>query len=241
MSKRSVADPPATLREINVEARRRRILDAARSLIAKGGMAALSMRKLATEAGLSVTTLYNLYGVRDEILHALIDDAVDRIEPVLDAEAPIVDEPLERCRAIITVSVAHFEQHDAIYRPMIVASYEGLSRAGFSERRLAIRAGWMQSAAIQQAIAQGLLHDTLSPERLGEQIYHGYELACVEWAYGMIDLAGFRARALYGMYLALLAVATAAVRPQLEDHLRALEGELANVELPEPEAQRSQS
>ena len=94
MSKRSVADPPATLREINVEARRRRILDAARSLIAKGGMAALSMRKLATEAGLSVTTLYNLYGVRDEILHALIDDAVDRIEPVLDAEAPIVDEPV---------------------------------------------------------------------------------------------------------------------------------------------------
>ena len=152
MSKRSVADPPATLREINVEARRRRILDAARSLSAICGMAALSMRKLATEAGLSVTTLYNLYGVRDEILHALIDDAVDRIEPVLDAEAPIVDEPLERCRAIITVSVAHFEQHDAIYRPMIVASYEGLSRAGFSDRRLAIRAGGMQSAAIQQGM-----------------------------------------------------------------------------------------
>ena len=102
MSKRSVADPPATLREINVEARRRRILDAARSLIAKGGMAALSMRKLATEAGLSVTTLYNLYGVRDEILHALIDDAVDRaVGRGVQFFRPELHEPLGLLRGVL--------------------------------------------------------------------------------------------------------------------------------------------
>ncbi len=228
-----------SLREINVEARRHRILDAARRLIAEGGMAALSMRKLAAEAGLSVTTLYNLYGVRDEILNALIHDAVDRMEPVLDAEAPL-DDPLERCRAIITVSVAHFDEHEAIYRPMMVASYEGLSSTAVADRRMAKRAAGMQSEAIEQAIAQGLLHDTLSPDRLGEQIYHGYELACVQWAFGLIDIAGFEARALYGLYLALLAVAIDEVRPQLEAHLRDLEGQLATHELSEGIDRRSQ-
>lgn len=232
---------PATLREMNVEARRRRILDAARKLIAEGGMSALSMRKLAAEAGLSVTTLYNLYGVRDEILSALIHDAIDQMEPVLDAEAPLVEDPLERCRAIITVSVAHFEEYEAIYRPMMVASFEGLSATGMSDRRMARRAAGMQRAAIEQAISKGLLRDTLSPERLGEQIYHGYEFACVQWAFGLLDLAGFRARALYGMYLALAAVASDAVRPQIEGQLRALETELARVELSEPSAQRSTS
>jgi hypothetical protein len=47
------------------------------------------------------------------------------------------------------------------------------------------------------------------------------------WAFGLLDAAGFRARALYGMYLALLAVASDAVRPELEAQLQALERELA--------------
>ena len=220
-------DPPPSLREVNIESRRRRILEAARSLIARGGMQALSMRKLAAEAGLAVATLYNLYGSRDDILFALIQDGIDRMVPILDAEAPI-EEPLARCRAVITVSVRYFAENEAIYRPMLVASYEGLSRGADADRRLARQAAAMQREGIEQAIAQGLLADTLDPERLGEQIYHGYELAAVQWAFGMLDASGFRARALYGMYLALLAVASDAVRPELEAHLQAIERELAS-------------
>ncbi len=213
------------LRQLNVEARRQRILDAARRLITHGGMAALSMRKLAAEAGLAVRTLYNLYGSRDDILFALTQDAVDRMVAILDAEAPLED-PLARCRAVITVSVRYFAEHEAIYRPMIVASYEGLSQGSEADRRLAKRAAGMQRDGIAQAIEQGLLADTLDPTRLGEQIYHGYELACVQWAFGVIDAAAFEARALYGMCLALLAVANEAARPALEDELRALEPQL---------------
>ena len=219
-------DRQPTLREVNIESRRRRIVEAARSLIANGGMQSLSMRKLAAEAGLAVATLYNLYGSRDDILFALIEDGIDRMVPILDAEAP-VEEPLARCRAVVTVSVRYFAENAAIYRPMLVAGYEGLSCGADADRRLAKRAANMQREGIEQAIAQGLLADTLDPERLGEQIYHGYELAAVQWAFGMIDADGFRARALYGMYLALLAVASDAVRPQLEAQLQALEGELA--------------
>jgi AcrR family transcriptional regulator len=219
-------DRQPTLRETNIEFRRQRILEAARGLIAGGGMQSLSMRKIAVESGLAVTTLYNLYGSRDDILFALVEDAVDRIVPILDAEAPI-EEPLARCRAVITVSVEYFAENDAIYRPMMVASYEGLSDGLAADRRLAKRAAGMQREGIEQAIAQGLLTDTLDPERLGEQIYHGYELACVQWAFGLLDDAGFRARALYGMYIALLAVASDALRPEIEAELKALEDELA--------------
>ena len=70
---------------------------------------------------------------------------------------------------------------------------------------------------------------SLDPERLGEQIYHGYELAAVQWAFGLLDAAGFRARALYGMVLVLLAVASDAVRPELEAEAQELERELAAV------------
>ena len=49
----------------------------------------------------------------------------------------------------------------------------------------------------------------------------------MHWASGVIDGAAFEARALYALYVALLGVATDAIRPQIEDELRALERRLA--------------
>ncbi|MBW2390360.1 MAG: helix-turn-helix transcriptional regulator, partial [Deltaproteobacteria bacterium] len=78
---------PPTLREVNCEARRQRILETARRLITRGGMRALTMRRLAAGARLSVTTLYNLIGGREEIIKALIGDSIDRMNRVLEREA----------------------------------------------------------------------------------------------------------------------------------------------------------
>jgi hypothetical protein len=50
-----------------------------------------------------------------------------------------------------------------------------------------------------------------------------------EWRTRCDLAAGFRARALYGMVLALLAVASDAVRPELEAEAQGLERELAAV------------
>ena len=219
--------PPATpgLRQRNCEARRQRILEAARKLITSGGVAALSMRKLAQEAGLSVTTLYNLFGAREDILRALVEDAIDRMDQILEREAPLED-PLERCRAVITVSIRHLVDNEAIFRPMLLASYQGLTPGCFENERISERAARMQSVAIEAAISQGLLRKLLDPQVLGRQIFHGYELAYAQWAYGAIDEAGFRARSLYGLYVALLGVATERLRPRIEAELCRLQREL---------------
>jgi AcrR family transcriptional regulator len=217
--------PAPSLREINCEARRQRILEAARTLITDGGMPALSMRKLAQEADVSVTTLYNLFGARNDILAALVHDAIDRIDQILEREAPL-DDPIERCRAVITVSVRYIADQEATFRPMIHTLYQGLSLGGIERSDTSERAAHMQRIAIEKAIDQGLLHDTLDPGVLASQIYHGYDLACCHWAYGLLDADGFRARALYGLYVALLAVATDRLRPALETELRTLEREL---------------
>ena len=51
--------------------RKRRILEAATKLISNGGIEACTMRELARKARLDVTTLYNYYGSKEEILEAL--------------------------------------------------------------------------------------------------------------------------------------------------------------------------
>ena len=78
---------PLSRRESNVAARRQRILESARTLLAKDGRDGLSMRKLAKEADLSVTTLYNLVGSREDILRALIEDSAERFDTTVTVPA----------------------------------------------------------------------------------------------------------------------------------------------------------
>lgn len=214
-----------TLREINIEVRRQRIIEAARTLIAAGGMSSLSMRKLGAEAGLSVTTLYNLFGNSDGILSALIDDTIDRVDEALERKAQRED-PLEQCHAAIIVSVQCMIEDAAIYCPLGIARYERLARAGAEERRVSDRAAAIVAVSIERAITQGQLTDQLDPHHLAQQMFTTWDRAFVHWAFGLIDEAEFRTRALYGMYVVLLGIATDTVRPQILNQLHELESAL---------------
>lgn len=225
-----VLETPHTLREANCEIRRQKILEAARELIVSEGTQAVTMRRLAKEAGLSVTTLYNLIGGRDRIVSTLVSDGVDRIDEVLEREAPL-DNPLERCRAIVTMSIRHIVENEDVFRPLALSAPNNLSEFAAippldpseDERQISKRAAAMQSVAIREAISQGLLVDLLDPDCLGAQIYHGWEAAFFQWGRGILDEAGFRARALYGLYVALLGISTDQSRPMIESELNRLE------------------
>jgi hypothetical protein len=110
---------------------------------------------------------------------------------------------------------------------MVMAHSQELARRDLEGPGVSTRAARMQSVAIRAAIDQGLLRDTLDPEALGRQIYHGYEHANVRWAHGLIDAEEFTARSLYGLNVALLGVANESVRPRLVAELGELEARLA--------------
>ena len=213
---------PTTLRALNIEARRQRIIEAARKLIATGGMPALSMRKLGATAGLSVTTLYNLFGNSDGILSALIDDAIDRVDEALERES-CREDPIEQCHAVVTLGVRCMVEDEAVYRPVNIARHERLARAGAEERHVSDRAAAIVATAIRQAITQGQLTDLLDSRQLAQQIYTSWDRAFAHWAFGLIDEAEFRDRALYGMYVVLLGIATETVQPHILDQLHQLE------------------
>ena len=145
---RAATEAPATQRERNVAARRQRILDSARAILVRDGMAGLSMRRLAAECGLAVKTLYNLWGDRAGILRGLVDQAMDRMDLALEREAPLAD-PLERCRAVVTVTVRQLVADEAVSRSMVLAYYQGLGEQTRPSRRVAHRASQMQAVAIR--------------------------------------------------------------------------------------------
>ena len=213
------------LRERNVEARRQRILGAARSLLAKGGLQALSMRKLAEEASLSVNTLYNLWGTREEILRAMTLDARDRIQAQLPNDSLPAD-PIELCRKLVHFSVQAMIGEKEVFRPMILAWLESEIAGRSSPVEPMAESIETLSQVIRAGRKQGLFEGPMRPEQIAWQIHHGAQFAAVQWALRGIDDEHFEARVLYGMNLAFLGLVPDERKAELRSQLKALERKL---------------
>lgn len=224
------ATRPTGRREANVAARRQRILESARTLLKESGPEGLSMRKLARNAGLSVTTLYNLLGSREAILQALIRDSDQRLEAATP-DARAARTPLHRASRAMKSVLQYMIDNADLLRPLIVAHFGtgylatlGKADEGehFRSAKEAIR------TAIAEAQASGQLRKTVGQEFLEAQLYAAWGLALDQWAFGLIDDETLRLRSLAGFYVGLLAIAEPEVRPGIEKELRRLERELTS-------------
>ncbi|MCP4004377.1 MAG: TetR/AcrR family transcriptional regulator [bacterium] len=218
-------DSTTGLRERNIEVRRQKILQAARVLLSRGGLGALSMRKLAEEASLSVNTLYNLWGTREEILRALTLDARDRIEASLPKDAS-PDDPVDYCRSLVRTTVREMSRHRELFRPMILAWLEVEISGHPSPVEPMAHSILTLSQVIRAAHTHGFLESPLKPEQVAWQIHHGTQFAAIQWALGRIDAAHFEARALYGLNLAFLGLVREERRPEIRAKLKGLERKL---------------
>ena len=200
-------------RTINMAKRRDAILREARSLIAQNGFEALKIRTLASHAGVTVPTIYNLIGGKSEVLKVMIGDLVDQLR-VIQERASVG--PVEHSFARQIDDLAkHFSTDEAYFRAAFIAG----DRSGLFEQSSehGIYAQFVQQPidACHMAVNQKLLRGNISPEVLGQQIYGSYRLARQDWANGYYDLGHFRTQALTGIYLCLAADAKPTFRERL--------------------------
>jgi AcrR family transcriptional regulator len=161
------------------------------------------MRKLAEEAQLSVNTLYNLWGTREEILRALTLDARDRMEANLPIEVSPED-PIAYCRTLVGATIRELCRQHEFFRPMILAWLEGEIAGQPSPIEPMEKSIGILSQIIEMARKDDLLECPMNPEQVAWQIQHGAQFASIQWALGRIEDAQFEARALYGVNLAFL-------------------------------------
>lgn len=216
------------LRRRNMDLRRARILEAARRIIHDSGLEALSVRALATAAEVTVPTLYNLIGSRDDILSALCNDSLDELDRRLDA-LPAGADGLARAEAIVVLSAELFASDPETYRPVLMALEHQPPQDGPAPRqhRTLARCAALQAAACRAAAAEGALRGRLDADLLSHQILGLYRLAMRRWARGEVDDVGFIDNALYGLFVCLLADASETAAPAISQRLADIETRLA--------------
>lgn len=205
--------PGHATRQANKELRRQKILDIARDLIATHGFDAFTISELASRSGVSIPTVHNLFGKKQDIVLELFGDLVARIDEVL-AQPDLVD-PLKSTEVFVDSLLALYRDDEAFYR----AAFIGGERLGLFEHEMSsgIFKKSMQIAErlCVQARENGFLEGRLDSHWMAEQLFGSQRLARQDWVSGYISLERFRQQALVGMLMTYAADAT----PTFHDRL----------------------
>ncbi|MDG2234097.1 MAG: TetR/AcrR family transcriptional regulator [Ilumatobacter sp.] len=201
-----------TIRERGMTERRDRIVDAAIDLVGQGNISALTMRALSSAAGVSVPTVYNLIGSREDVLIAVMERAGEAIESELTA---LGGDPIERCFRIADCLITRVTAPTSLIQSVYA---EGLGPAiSGSGLRTLRRYGLATGLAILEAAECGDLELVTTAQLFVESLMSQLAVRIAQWisADPPLDAARLHAEAEHTVALLLLAVATEKTRPDV--------------------------
>jgi AcrR family transcriptional regulator len=128
----------ARSRELESEATRRAILDAAGRLLASAGEEGLSIREVCARAGVTPPTIYHHFDDKAALVERVVDDCFADFDRAF-AKRAVPSDPVEALRWVFDRYVEYGLRHPTHYRLMFgrrrarptpggLASYEGLRR-----------------------------------------------------------------------------------------------------------------
>lgn len=109
-----MARPRATDEQRNEQ--RQRIRAAASEIYAEHGIGRVSIRGVASRAGVSQGTIYSYFTNLGSLLRSLWTEPVERASRELEQFAEQIDDPIERVRAILTRYVDFAIEHPDVHR-----------------------------------------------------------------------------------------------------------------------------
>jgi AcrR family transcriptional regulator len=192
--------------------RRERILAAAREIIATSGYPGLSMRDLARQSRVTVPTIYNLVGSKDEVLFAAVEEQTARF--VAGIEEAQGASPVDHILAVHESCVRELLRLPRYYRSflMLLVTSEA---AGRIRRRVAEALAGELARGIAALSRASALADWVEPNALGPLLQRNLHVASLQWASGELADARLRPVALYGACCILAGVSVGANRDEL--------------------------
>ena len=149
---------------------RQRIIDAARDVISEGGIGAASLGLVAQRAGVTRTTVYQQFGSKDEVMLAVLNDALDRADVRAVRKALQQPDAARATRLMLKASCRFWAGEYALFSR--IKGIAGLDEAAakVDETKEAVRRGHISNLAGRLA-QQDKLRDGVTEER-AMQIIH---------------------------------------------------------------------
>jgi AcrR family transcriptional regulator len=199
------------------EERRQRILDVARLLIADRGYEGVTMRELAEKSLVSVPTLYNLFGGKNELLFAAVESYFERL--LWGGRRAGTEEGLSKLLSLIETVSRETVRH-AAYMRALMGFFGG---PGASAGLLELVSSELTSQimeALEQMQSQRQLAAWVNPRALSERLTGQLTIVTFEWSQRLLSDAGLRGAMLYGTGALLLGLARGKAAGEIERLVR---------------------
>ncbi len=201
-------------------ARQSKILAVARDMLDSGGYDGLTMRGLAKEAGVAQGTLYNLYGSKDDLIMAAVDDLLTALNRETRRRTP---EP--GLEALLTNAVVTGE--NIVRRPAYAEAMTRIVMSIEPESPLVdlvfARAYPATKESLDAAKKTGEIREDVDTDSIAKHIAGNSWTVILLWIMGMISLDQIVTERTRSMLLTLISVATEPKRTELEQRLAALQ------------------
>ena len=206
-------------RAANMQKRRDQILFCAATIIVNEGVDALKLSRVADMASVTVPTIHNLYGKKQDILNRLTDQVTQWMFEHIEVNAN--DRMLEGLEAGIERLVKRFSENELYFKAgYLVGERDGLfSRNG----KPYLRASKTAIAKFTQLISNGDLRGDIKPLCMAKFVNDSFRVLRSDWIKGHLSIEQFRYQFLWSVYVSLLADATAPFREKLLQRLDVLE------------------
>ena len=199
------------------EERKQRILDVARLLIAEHGYAGVTMRDLAEKSLVSVPTLYNLFGGKNELLFAAVESYFQQL--LWGGERAGTEEGLSKILSLIETVSRETVRHAGYMRALM--GFFGGPGASAGLLELVERELTSQLVeALEQMQRQRQLVAWADPQALSERVRGQLTIVTFEWSQHYLSDAGLRGAMLYGTGTLLLGLARGKAAGEIERLVR---------------------
>lgn len=213
------AGPRATgQRERAKGGRRRRIVQAAHDLLRSQNIESLSGKAIAAHAGVSLSTVYNLFGSKDAVFEAVYADDLAAYEERVTARAS--RDALERLFDAVEVAMDLYGADPEFYRAVMWrrAPSEPLDAA------MRLPRGRFWEGLVGAIKAERFLHADADSAALTRVLVYQFSGALSDWVAGDLTLDVFASDMAFGFSATLLPFATPAARTRLEERLNSAKG-----------------
>jgi AcrR family transcriptional regulator len=168
----------------DLDFRRDRIVRAARDIAGSEGWPAVTMRRLATEIGVTQPVLYSAFAAgRQAVIDAVAIDGFSAIAAALEAVEP---EPLSRMRAYLEFAAEQPAVYDAMFSMPSGLTFGGASGPEPLQRAFsAIEAAFPGLGGVTAEVAWATLHG-LATLQIGNRLPPAQAEARVAFAHGIL-------------------------------------------------------
>ncbi len=197
--------------------RREQILETARGLIESDGYEGLTMRVLAAKSAVTVPTIYNLIGNKEQVLFAAVEEQTRSFVSNLErVGADLI--------AVVEATVRQLVRRPRYYRALLLVLANS-DRADPARRHVGRAIGDQLSNSLTRLADDGALAQWVDRDALAQRLHAHLDMASLEWARGTLTATSFRAAALFDVSTSMLGLVTGAGRGNFERLIREVQAD----------------